>query len=226
MSVPQKVLAFMGVLLAALIVGGVVAWFAVGPSSPPVREDSPVRTEAKTSPPPKLATVDTNRQPAVTNRGRLPPRRRPSNQVSATGAPVADTNTWENKIDTVLTSDADDSQKANRILELLPQLPAEGQEEAAEHLANLLPDEQYSSARQLLTKTNTSSAVLDVLMSDLLNRPNEIKLPTLLDVARAPDHPNAEEAKEFLELYLENDFGTDWGKWEDAMKTWLKENPD
>jgi len=228
MSVPQKVLAGVSILVVALIVGGLVGWFAVGPSSPPLKDDSSVRGDPITSPPSKLATNHANRQPAATNRVRLRPRRSQTNQVSVAGVPTTagDTNGWESKIDTVLTSDTEDSQKANKILELLPQLPPEGQEEAVEHLANLLPDEQYNAARQLLTNAKTSQPILDVLMSDLLNRPNELKLPTLLDIARAPEHPNAEEAKEFLELYLEDDFGTDWGKWEQAMRTWLKDNPE
>lgn len=187
-----------------------------------------MKVDPKTPSPPKPATSHTNRQPAVTKRAPLRPRRNQTNQVSVAGAPASagDTNAWEGKIDTILTSDTDDSQKAKKMLELLPQIPAEGQEEAAEHLANLLPDDQYAAARQLLTNAKTAQPILDVLMSDLLNRPNELKLPTLLDIARAADHPNAEEAKEFLELYLEDDFGTDWGKWEQAMKTWLKDNPD
>src|SRR6185503_9478614 len=98
-------------------------------------------------------------------------------------------------------------QKAKKILEMFPKLPEEGQEEAAEHLANLLPDDHYDAARQLLTNVKTSELVLDALMSDLLNRPNALKLPVLLEMARAPEHPRGEEAKEFLELYLEKDYG-------------------
>jgi hypothetical protein len=45
-------------------------------------------------------------------------------------------------------------------------------------------------------------------------------------MARLPEHPRAEESKDFLELYLEKDYGTDWGQWEQAMNGWLKENPD
>ncbi len=228
MSIPQKVLSALGVVLAALVVGGVVGWFATGPSSLSIKDDSPVKGDPKTSSPTKLATVHTHRQSAVTNRFRLRPRRSQTNQVSVAGDPPSVTAPaeWEIKIDTVLTADTDDSQKAKKILELLPQLPEEGQEEAAEHLANLLPDDQYTAAGQLLTNLKTSEPVMDVLMSDLLNRPNALKLPLLLEMARLPEHPRAEESKDFLELYLEKDYGTDWGQWEQAMNGWLKENPD
>jgi hypothetical protein len=228
MSVPQKVLTVLGVVAAALAVGGLVGWFAAGPSSSSIKEDSPVKDDPKTSSPPKLVTSHTNRQSAVMSRSRLRTRRSQTNQVAVAGtpSPVAAPAEWENKIDTVLTADTDDSQKAKKILELLPQLPEEGQEEAAEHLANLLPDDQYAAAGQLLTNLKTSEPVMDVLMSDLLNRPNELKLPLLLEMARIPEHPRAEESKDFLELYLEKDYGADWGQWEQAMKAWLKENPD
>ena len=228
-------LTVLGVVLAALTVGGVVGWFAAGPSSPAARDGSPVKSDTKVSSSPNLTPVHTNRQSAVTNRSQLAVRRNrttrlhaKTNQVSTTGVPVpaADSEVWENKIDTILTADTDDLQKAKKILELLPQLPEEGQEEAAEHLANLLPDDQYAAARQLLTNVKTSEPVLDALMSDLLNRPNELKLPLLLEMARNAEHPKAEEAKEFLELYLEKDYGADWGQWEQAMKAWLKENPE
>ena len=74
-------------------------------------------------------------------------------------------------------------------MELLPQLPEEGQEEAAEHLANLLPDDQYAAAGQMLTNLKTTEPVMDVLMSDLLNRPNTLKMGLKRrDWGEATDH--------------------------------------
>ena len=61
---------------------------------------------------------------------------------------------------------------------------------------------------------------------EFYNRANSLKLPLVLAVARTENHPLAEEAKDLLELYIEEDHGTDWAKWEDAMHKWLKENPD
>ena len=37
-------------------------------------------------------------------------------------------------------------------------------------------------------------AGLDVLTTDLLNRPNSIKLPIILEVAKTQGHPKIEEA--------------------------------
>ena len=39
--------------------------------------------------------------------------------------------------------------------------------EAAQHLSNLLPDEEYPALAQTLTNAHTPEAVLDVLMTDV-----------------------------------------------------------
>ena len=63
-------------------------------------------------------------------------------------------------------------------------------------------------------------------MSDALNRPNSLKLPTLLEVARTTQHPKAGDAKEMLGFFLDTDYGDDWPKWQEKLAEWLKENPD
>jgi hypothetical protein len=64
-------------------------------------------------------------------------------------------------------------------------------------------------------------------MSDLLNRPNSLKLPLLLDVARGcPDPKTAGEAKDILTLFLDEDHGADWPAWQTRLQQWLTDNPD
>ena len=65
-----------------------------------------------------------------------------------------------------------------------------------------------------------------VLIADLLNSPNATKLPLLLEVAKDPQHPKAVEAKDLLELYLEEDYGQNWEQWQAKTEKWLKDNPD
>ena len=139
------------------------------------------------------------------------------------GALIAD---WEQKIDDVLTGQEEDNQKAKRLLSIFPNLPEDGQVEAAQHLSNLLPDEDYAALKQTLTNAVMPEAVLDVLMTDVLNRPNQLKLEALLDVARIPNHPKGEEARDVLEVFVDENFGEDWAAWDAAVKKWLKENPD
>jgi hypothetical protein len=133
---------------------------------------------------------------------------------------------WEDKLDSILSADGEDADKAKQMLEMFPRLPEEGQTEVAQHLANLTSDEDFPALGKYLTNSTMPESVLDVLMSDLLNRPNSLKLPLLVDVARDSQNPKAGEAKDLLELYLEEDYGTDWNTWQAKVDQWLKDNPD
>ena len=144
----------------------------------------------------------------------------------APGAPGELTADWSAKLDDVLGSTDDESKKAEQLLGIWKNLPEDGQVEIMQHISNLLPDEKFSALAQTFTNAATPEAVLDIIMTDTLNRPNGLKLPVLLDVARTPGHPKAEEARDILEVFVDADHGTDWAKWEKAVKDWLKENPD
>lgn len=173
--------------------------------------------------------------PEETNRSTFFARRvsRQPAQTATNGAPMGVTETatnaiagWEDKMDEILGSASPEPEKARQMLAMFPKLPADGQEEVARHLSNLLPDQDYGLMRGYLTDASLPADVLDVLLDDVLNRPNSLKLPALLDVARSAQHPKAAEAKDFLELLLEEDYGEDWGKWQAKMEEWLKDNPD
>ena len=133
---------------------------------------------------------------------------------------------WEEKVDAILTSEIPDNDKAKKMLEIFPQLSPDAQEEVAHHLSNLVPDEEYAPLGSYLTNAAMPEAVLDVLLEDVFNRPNSVKLPLLLDIARNSQHPKASESRDVLELFLEEDYGNDWSKWQTKMDSWLKENPD
>jgi hypothetical protein len=109
---------------------------------------------------------------------------------------------------------------------LLPNLPEDGQVEVAQHLSNLVSDEDYGTISGFLTNSALPEAVLDVFMADSLNRPNSVKLPLLLDVAREKENPKSTEAREILELFLEEDYGDDWAKWQSKVQEWVANNPD
>jgi hypothetical protein len=133
---------------------------------------------------------------------------------------------WEDRLDTVLGGDEDDKVKSQKLLEIFPNLPPDGKEEIMRHLSNLVEDGDYAQLGKYLVDVSQPEAVLDVLIQDVLNRPNATKLPLLLEVAQQPDHPKSSEAKDLLELFLEEDYGSDWAKWKSKMENWLKENPD
>jgi hypothetical protein len=137
----------------------------------------------------------------------------------------SDTN-WEDKIDDIVGSDDADTNKVKQLFALFPKLPPDGQEEVVQHLSNLVEDEDYAPLGDLLKNAKLPEGVLDELLADVLNRPNNLKLPLLLDVASDPDHAKKDEAKDLLELYLGDDYGSDWNAWGQHLTNWLQENPD
>lgn len=220
MSKPSKL------LIAAGTVAGVVLVAIVLLRRP--RNGSESATQESVSEPTPAATTETNSSSFFTKRARRHPSQSPAGD-GAMDASYTATNLiadWEGKVDDLLGSTNSDHDKARQMLEMFPQLPADGQEEVARHLSNLVADQDYGAMRAYLTNASLPAAVLDILLGDVLNRPNSLKLPALLDVARTPQHPKAGEAKDFLELFLEEDYANDWDKWQAKMDEWLKSNPD
>ena len=209
-------------VVAIIVLGVLIGRFAV-------RQD-PLTTESTpaVSGLPDSGTEGTNRSSFFKKRAEP---RVPEVETNLTSTDVSATATngmanWEDKIDEILSSDAEVADMAKKLLGLFPKFPEVGQVEAAQHLSNLLDDEGYAPMGRYLTNANTPESVLEVLMRDALNRPASKKLPLFLEVARNPNHPNAAAAREDLEFYLEEDHGTDWKLWEQKMLEWLKENPD
>lgn len=122
-----------------------------------------------------------------------------------------------------ITSDPNtqDADKARRLFEILPTLPVEGREAAAEEAIKLIRDRDYRIAEPLVINPATYGPAMEMLWIDLMTRPDEITLPTLMRIVRNPSHPYATNAKENLELLLGKDYGTDWAKWEAAVSEHL-----
>lgn len=222
MQKSAKFLIGIGILAGIVGAGILVGWW--GSREKPVPQTRrPLETQTIMPAPqnPSLAKMNEPASPVETVAGRTstPP-------VTNTSPAVATTNLvaeWEDKLDDILGSEQDDTNKVKQLFEMFPRLPEEGQAEVAQHLSNLVPDDNYTPLGQLLQNAKLPESVLDVLISDLLNRPNSVKLPELLLVAQNPDHPKADEAKDLIELYLDED---DPAKWPQKMQEWLKENPD
>jgi hypothetical protein len=146
-------------------------------------------------------------------------------------APVAnhfpsdfDSRTAEEKLEEVLLAAGDPNSKADKILALMATASPDDQVELSRHLINMVQDDHYDGTAEVLTNASTQPAVATVLMNDLLNRHNTLKLPMLLAVAQNSDHPLAGQAKDMLELFLQTDYGTNWGQWSTAVGAWLQAN--
>lgn len=232
MRIRPGILIAIVVLFIVLFGGRQLGWFGGKPLDP-------AHAPEQTSTAPGEAPATVTETPTATKVLTAPPTTpmvKLTPQATILTVPAPPTNSiiadWEERIDAVLTGDEDEALKAKKLLAIFPNLPEDGQVEAAQHISNLLPDEQYADLAHTLTNAAMPEAVLDVLMTDVLNRPNKIKLDTLLDVARMPNHPKAEEAMDILEVFLDN---VDWeavkksGNWQsvvDEKEKWLKENPD
>jgi hypothetical protein len=212
-----------GLIIGIFLVGAAIGWFGTRGSRTAEPPGSPVAgTSAEPQAPGPLGTKPTflaDNYRSLTSESIQPP-------VTGMVATVNLITNWEDRLDEILSGKQDEDAKAREMLGIFYQLPADGQEEVAQHLSNLVSDEQYPAFGQNLTNSALPEEVLDVLLSDALNRPNKLKLPLLIDVARDPSNPKATEAKDLLELYLEEDYGTNWTTWRQKVDLWLKDNPD
>ena len=221
---PNATWKVVGALVGVLIVGGLIGWLTGGRGSNPTSQSSPAVEGGSNvlASMPLVASGRTNRAAGLS----IPPPEASSLPLAAdpaTNVLIAD---WEERIDDILRSTDEDRDKSAKLLAMYPNLPLDGQTEAAGHLVNLVPDDDFSKLGQILTDPKTDEAVQEVIMFDLLNRPNAVKLPLLLEMARNPRHAMAAESRDLLELYVEQDFGEDWAAWQQATEKYLRDNPD
>ena len=102
---------------------------------------------------------------------------------------------------------------------MIPTLPPQALATAAELAVEKLPDADYpATALPVVTNPETHGQVLSVLFADLLERPDAITLPALLTIAKNPEHPFAPSALDDLRLLLNADYGSDWSRWDAAIR--------
>jgi hypothetical protein len=130
---------------------------------------------------------------------------------------------WEEKIERVLRDGGlSNTAKARRLVALFPELPADGLATAAEECIERLPDADYNVvALPVIANPQTHGAVANLFFADLMERPDAITLPALFRIAQIPNHPYAKSARENLRLLLDEDFGSDWPKWDAAIRAAL-----
>ena len=132
----------------------------------------------------------------------------------------------DRKIDEALrmfgNTDQDHINTAQALINLLPTLSSDGQVECAQHVSNLLTDEEFGRVMHIWRNPSFNPEVIEVFATDLMNREHKVMLPAMLDALKMPNHPYHEEAKTTLEVFLDGDFENDVPKWEKAMKDYLK----
>ena len=176
----------------------------------------------------RLPTTGTSRQtteesavplpPLVAQVGRLPPR------VAGEAVAPAPLTNWEENVEAILNSPTRQEQKTAALLEIFPRLPESGQAEVAATLAPMLPDARFAELGQYLTNGTTAEPVMDVLLSGLLSRPDAIKLPWLLEIARNQGNPRSPDAVYLLQTMLDQDNGRNWALWQASVERFLQDS--
>ncbi len=207
----------LGILVAAIAIGALIGWWASRNSSHPL--------------PP---VVEASAEPEIAPRKNEPAPPAPFINPPVAVAPVQaevvsptdldDPALWEEKLDEILGSDMPEDKMGEELLAMMDKVGTEAQVELAGHVVNLVDDAQFYKTAKYLTNAAVSEEVSSIFMNDLYNRDESVKLPLLLEVARNEKHALRDEARDLLELYVEEDYGTNWVQWEDATKKYLKEH--
>jgi hypothetical protein len=210
-----RVVVIFAIFVLAVVAGAV--WFlqSQGPVTTPVENATP----APATP-----------QPAVADNGVVPSTPQPRGTTTAVARntkpnpaePPRPLTDWERKIDEVLNSGNGETETAQLLINLLPTMPPEGQAEAAQHISNLILDKDYGRIMPMLKNPSLATEVHDVLVSDLMNREDQVKLPALLEIAKIPNHPYHDEAMTDLQIFLDQDNGNNWSKWDGAVREYLR----
>jgi hypothetical protein len=128
---------------------------------------------------------------------------------------------WEAPINTLLDSDDENNVVAAKLAKLAPTLPLEGQVEAIQHMVNLLDDEQYELAGNMVLNPGLHPDLREVLFSDVLDRPNDVKMPLFLALLGQPGHPLGVDARQNLQAYVGRDLGPNPVDWTTTVRTML-----
>jgi hypothetical protein len=216
-------------VVVAFVVGGAL-WYLNSEHAPHVvpKPDSIVLPAPKPTPPPSSTSRTTDPLPPI-DRTKPPLPTPPAPKIA--DQPAVQMTDDDRKIDEVLRlatsgTDQDNTNTAQRLINLLTQLTPEGQVECVSHISNLLSDEEYARIMPVWKNPTFNPDVLDSIYTDMMNRDDKVKLPALLEAVRLPTHPQHEEAKSTLEVFLDNDYENDFGKWERAVKAYLKKQAD
>lgn len=121
---------------------------------------------------------------------------------------------------------ADIINTAQALINLLPELTKSGQVECAEHITNLLSDEEFPRALPIWVNPVSDPDVLEVFAKDLMNRPARVMMSAMLDAIKMLKHPYHEEAKRTMQNLLDQDHGDNIPQWERAMIAFLEKEAD
>ena len=206
---------------AAVALTGAAFWF-LGGSAP-----APGHVAVAPPPPPPEHEPEVTTPPPPERRPRTTAEDPPAPAPEPPPDPLAGLGKDDRKIEELLrlfpgNSEADHTNTAQALINLLPTLSKAGQFQAMPHVCNLLSDKEFPRVMHLWRNPGTDRHIIDIMATDLMNRDHKVMLPAMLDAARQPAHPFHENAKTNLSVFLNGDYGGDIAKMEAAMKDVLR----
>jgi len=113
---------------------------------------------------------------------------------------------WETLVDQMAEmTDAPTRERRASVKEAFDKLAKADQMDAVQMALNLLPDEQFTSLYGILFDKQGDPEVLDEIFNDALNRPEEIKVPLMKELAKDKNHPLFFESARILDATGELD---------------------
>lgn len=132
---------------------------------------------------------------------------------------------WEERLDSILSGEEDNRNTVRRLLQGFNGLPLEAKTEYMAHALNLCEDDNYGEIEAIYMRADTAAEIREQIFDDVLNRPDEIKLPMMARTMAVPNHPLAGEAKDILTLYLDLDPDSPGPiDWNGRVRSYLQEN--
>jgi hypothetical protein len=194
----------------AMAAVALVLVFLLLPSPPPAKATA--HRQASAAAAAAITSADPGSSITATSSGPL--------GLASAPAPVV---AWEDRLDQLLTAETDNATTVRGLISSMRQLPPEAQEQYAAHAVNLCGDGQFGLLGEIYLNVQTPQAVTETIFSDLLNRPDTIKLPLLAKTLRHAAHPMAGRAEGILRTYIALEPGTiPPNGWEQAVDAYLK----
>jgi hypothetical protein len=178
------------------------------------RKDHPVDAPSLPTSTSTTKTAPASTAPQQTGDAARPMIAAPAPEVTAP-APLPKED--EDKLHLWLTESETPADAANSILANWKDLSDPGRTAAAQHLANLVADDQFQPVANILLDLKSSRDVQSILFADILNRQDSVKWPLIMKVLETKDHPLSQEARTILTVVLGRDFGDDWSKWQERV---------
>ena len=113
------------------------------------------------------------------------------------------------------------TQQANTNTKALLELDAQLLVRLCSNTGNLLDDEEYGLAQNMVLNPGLRPELSEVLFSDVIARPNRVKLPVLVMLMDSPGHPLRMEAHTSLQEVLGQDLGAASTSWAQPVQDFL-----